>query len=259
MAGKLQVSLKITDEAKKVRNVDDNVVVGEVTTKTPFEAKRKRIYATTNGYALVELLGSNIDKIQEGESSIIVFGNKITKKMANESIQQHWKPETSLDDIAKIFRNVMEEVSAKTPSVSKNYDILTKNVKLDKKEAKKVLRDSIVADVKKLQEWREELKKEQIKVSETIELASKIINEGEIGNVESVDGNKLKIILNKDIQAFDVEWNIVAGPGNMIEMNIDDSSDVKTGDIAVIENENLCIKRTKSALMCDVILCRADK
>ncbi len=254
----LQISLKINDDAKKVRNVDINVVVGEVTSKTPFEARRKRIYATTNGYAILELLGSNIHKIQEGSSSIIVFGNEITKKIANESLKKHWKSKIKFNQIENIFKKVMDEVSSKTPSVSKKYDILIKNPQLEKKEALKVLRDSIVADVKRLQEWREKLKKEQVKVSRTIELASKIINEGEIGKIDSIDGNKLKIMLNKDIQAFDVEWNMVAGPGNLIDMNVDDSSDVKTGDIAVIENEFLCIKRTRSALMCEVILCRAD-
>jgi len=258
-AGQLQISLKITDDAKKVRNIDDNVVVGEVASKTPFEARRKRIYATTNGYAIVELLGSNIDKIQEGDSSIIVFGNKITKKMANEAIQKHWKSVKSLNDIANVFKKVMDEISDKTPSVSKKYDIFTKHSNLDKKEAQKILRETIVLDVKRLQKWREDLKKEQMKVSKTIELASKIINEGEIGKINSIDGNKLKVVLNKDIQAFDVEWNMTAGPGDLIEMNIDDPSNVKVGDIAVIENENLCIKRTKSSLMCDVILCRADK
>jgi len=257
-AGRLQISIKITDEADKVRNVDENVLVGEVTSKTPFKAKRKRIYATTNGYAIVELLGSNIDKIQEGDSSIIVFGNKITKKIANKSLKKHWKSKTNLNEIKDIFKRVMDEVSSQTPSVSKKYDIFIKHPQLGKKEAKKVLRDSIVADVKRLQEWREELKKEQIRVSKTIELASKIIDEGEIGKVKGIDGNKLKVILNNDIQAFDVEWNMVAGPGNLIEMNLDDSSDVEIGDKVVIENENLCIKRTRSGLVCEVILCRAE-
>jgi len=257
-AGKLQISLKIIDKAKKVRNVNDEVVVGEVTSKTPFEARRKRIYATTNGYAIVELLGSNIDKINEGDSSIIVFGNKITKKIANESLKKHWKSKTSLNEIKSIFKMVMDEVSSQTPSVSKEYDIFTKHSPLGKEEAKKVLRNSIVADVKSLQEWRENLKEEQIRVSKTIELASKIIDEGEIGKVKDIDGKKLKVILNNDIEAFDVEWNMVAGPGNLIEMNLDDSSDVEIGDTVVIENENLCIKRNKSSLVCEVILCRAE-
>ncbi len=179
--------------------------------------------------------------------------------MANEAIQKHWKSVKSLNEIANVFKKVMGEVSSKTPSVSNKYDVFTKHSGLDKKEAQKILREAIVLDVKRLQKWREDLKKEQMKVSKTIELASKIIDEGEIGKINSINGNNLNVILNKDIQAFDVEWNMIAGPGDLIEMNIDDTSDVKVGDTAIIENENLCIKRTKSTLMCEVILCRADK
>ena len=42
-AGELDITLKITDDAEKVRELGD-VVVGEVKTTTPFETKRKRIY-----------------------------------------------------------------------------------------------------------------------------------------------------------------------------------------------------------------------
>ena len=56
VAGEMGITLKISDDAEKVRSIDD-VVVGEVRFKTPFETKRKRIYGTTNGYTIVELLG----------------------------------------------------------------------------------------------------------------------------------------------------------------------------------------------------------
>ena len=90
-------------------------------------------------------------------------------------------------------------------------------------------------------------------------MASKIVLEGEIGMVKSIDGEKLKILLKEGIQAMDMEWNIIADSGNLIEMNIDDPSSVKIGDMAVIENEDLCIKRTKCNLQCNVILCKTDK
>lgn len=258
IAKELEISINITDDAQKVRSIDDNVVVGEVSSKTPFEARRKRIYGATNGYIITELLGSNIDKMQDGDSSIIVFGNKITKKMANESLQKHWKSKLNLNDVSNILRKVLDEVSSKTPSVSKEFDIITKHSNLDKKEAQKVLRETIVEDVKRLQKWREELKEQQINVSKTIELASKIVNEGIIGEIESIDDKKLFVMLNRDIQAFDVEWNMVAGPGDLIEMKTDDSSSLNVGDMVIIENENLCIARTKSPLQCEVILCKIE-
>jgi len=258
VAGEMEITINISDDAEKIRNIDD-VVMGEVRFKTPFETKRKRIYGTTNGYIIAELLGSEIEKIQNGDSSIIVFGNKITKQMANETIKTHWKSKASLENVISVFKKVMDEVAGKTPSVSKEYDIITRHSGLDKKEAQKHLREVLVKDVNELQKWREDLRKQQITTAKSIEMASKIIDEGEIGKVKNIKGNRLGILLNEGIQAFDMEWNIIAGPGNLIEMNTDHPSSVEIGDIAVIENENLCIMRTKSNLTCGVILCRTDK
>lgn len=252
------ITLNISDDAEKVRSID-NVVVGEVRFKTPFETKRKRIYGTTNGYIIAELLGSEIKKIENGSSSIVAFGNKITKQIANETIKKHWKSKASLENVSSVFKSVMDEVSKQTPSVSKEYDIIIKHSALDKKEAQKLLRETLVTDVKDLQKMREGMRKQLIQSAKAIEMASKIVSEGEIGKIENIDGNKLEILLNEGIHALDIEWNVIAGPGNLIEMNIDDPSSVEIGDIAIIENENLCIMRTKSTLTCDVILCKTDK
>ena len=53
-AGNLGITLKISDDADKIREIGD-VVVGEVRSKTTVETKRKRIYATTAAYNMVEL------------------------------------------------------------------------------------------------------------------------------------------------------------------------------------------------------------
>ncbi|WP_414468573.1 DUF2121 domain-containing protein [Methanobacterium sp. ACI-7] len=254
----LGITLNISDEAEKVREIGD-VLVGEVRFKTPFETKRKRIYGTTNGYVITELIGSNIEKYEDGDSSIVVFGNKITKAKANELIQKNWKSKASLQNVSQVFKIVMEEISKITPSVSKEYDIYTKEIKLDKNEAKNLLMETIVKDVKELQEMREGLRKQLDEAAKSIEMASKIVLEGEVGMVKSIEKDSLKILLKEGIQALDMEWNTVADSGTLIEMNIDDPSSVRIGDMAVIENENLCIKRTGSNLQCNVILCRTDK
>ncbi len=41
-------------------------------------------------------------------------------------------------------------------------------------------------------------------------------------------------------------------------MTVQNGSNVSKGDLAVIEDENLCIKRTKESLNCDFILCKAE-
>ncbi|MEN6291984.1 MAG: DUF2121 domain-containing protein, partial [Methanobacterium sp.] len=128
---------------------------------------------------------------------------------------------------------------------------------MDKREAQKHLREILIKDVKELQEWRECLRQQLNTNAKSIQMASKIINEGEIGKVQSINGDKIGILLDKSVQALDMEWNVIAGPGGLIEMNTDDPSSVKIGDVAVIENENLCIMRTKCSLTCNVILCRS--
>ena len=50
------ITINISDDAEKVREIGD-VVVGEVRSKTTFETKRKRIYATTGVFNIIELLG----------------------------------------------------------------------------------------------------------------------------------------------------------------------------------------------------------
>jgi hypothetical protein len=204
------------------------------------------------------LVGSDISKAETGQTSIIVFGNKITKKMANEMIKQRWKSKTTLKDVGEIFKEVMEEIAEKTPSVGSSYDFFIKTPQMDKKEAQELLRDTVIRDVKLLQKWRQKLRQDMLEKAQTIQMASKILNEGEIGRVVNIEENCLEIILGKDVQAFDANWNLLAKPSEKILMYAENPSDVVQGDLAVIENENLCLKRNKSGLRCDVILCKVD-
>ena len=54
-SNELDVPIKITDDADKLRIVG-NTIRGEVSTKGSHETRRKRIYGTTNGYQIVELM-----------------------------------------------------------------------------------------------------------------------------------------------------------------------------------------------------------
>ena len=85
-------------------------------------------------------------------------------------------------------------------------------------------------------------------------MASKIISKGDIGKVVDIDGNMLFVQLNNKTQAVDGNWKQLAGPGQNVLM-FTDSDNVKTGDKVVIENEDLCLKKDKSSLSCDIILC----
>ncbi|SCG85659.1 DUF2121 family protein [Methanobacterium congolense] len=257
-ASELEITLKITDDAEKVREIDD-VAVGEVRFKTPFKTKRKRIYGTTGAYNIVELLGSDIKTIKGGESSIVVFGNKMTKEIANKTIKDNWKNKTSLQDIAKLFSKVMEDVARQTPSVSQEHDVIIKHPSMEYKEAKELLRTTIIQDVKDLTEWRNSLKEELLKTTETIQMATRIISEGEVGKITSISGDELEVTLKKGVEALDMEWKPLKKAGESVTMQLAEAGEVNVGDKVVVEKENLCIKRSKAGLTCSVIICREEK
>lgn len=256
-ATELEITLKITDDAVKLRSLG-KVVVGEVSSKSSFETKRRRIYATTNGFQIIELTGSNITKMDKGESSIIVFGNKFTKKTASKILKKYWKSKTTLKEIETIFQKVLHEVSEKTPSVGSSCDLFIKTPALDKKESQKILRETVVRDVKLLQKWRQKLKKDLLEKAEAINMASRILTQGEVGRVVNVDEDRLEIVLGKDVQAFDVNWKQLASPGDKVMMFFNGEGDIIEGDLVVIDNERLCLKRNQSPLRCDIILCKSD-
>jgi len=251
------ITLKISDDADKIREIGD-VVVGEVMSRTTFETKRKRIYATTGAYNMIELIGSEIKTVKSGGSSIIVFGNKYTQELAEKSIKKYWKSKINLIAVGKIFESVMEEVAHETPSVSPEYDVMIKYPTIKVKEAKELLRTTILQDVKELEMWRNQLQETQIKTSKSIQMATKIIIGGNIGIVEYIKGNEIGIILDEGVEALDTEWKTVAKPCETIIMTVQNQSNVFKGDLAIIENENLCIKRTKESLNCDFILCKTE-
>jgi len=154
-----------------------------------------------------------------------------------------------------IFENVLEEVSKKTPSIGKEFDILIKNPKLTKEESEKYLDETIKRDVKLLEKFRTKLKEDLLLQAETIKMANKIVNEGEIGKVVNVEDNIIHVCLNQNIQAFDTNWKQVAKPGEDILMIVENEEKVNLDDLAIIENETLCIKRNKAKLQCNIILC----
>jgi hypothetical protein len=257
-ADELGITLKISDDAEKVRELGD-VIVGEVKNTTPFETKRKRIYTTTGSYNLVELTGSTIEKMEGGTTSIVVFGNKSTKQIANKTIQENWKKKMSLKDVAEIFIKAMEEVSRQTPSVSQRYDIIVKNPALNKNQARELLRTTILQDVKDLEKWRSELKEQMIKAAKGIELSNKILDNGVVGKISKIEGDQVEITLASGVEAMDLEWNLQAEAGEVVSMGVDDPNKVSLGDMVVIKDENLCIMPSQCGLKCEVILCKADK
>lgn len=256
-AEELEISLKITDDACKVKIVED-VAVGEVSSRGTMETKRKRIYGTTNGFKIIELSGSNIINSKKGDSSIIVFGNKITKSMANDMLKKRWKPSFSLKYMGDIFGEILKEISEKTPSVGKGYDVVIGQNNLVKSQVQDYLDEVIERDVNVLAKFRAQLKEDLLKQNETIKLASTIIEEGSVGKIDSIDDTLLEVKLNSDVRAFDINWKLLASPGQNVLMFVDSSEGLEKGDEIVIEDEVLCVKKNKANLKCDIILCHLE-
>ena len=252
-SNELNVPIKITDDADKLRIVG-NTIRGEVSTKGTHETKRKRIYGTTNGYQIVELIGSETKSRQAGEKGIILFGNDFAKKQAETLIQKRWKASHSLRLMGDIFEEILTTIAQKTPSIGKEFDVLIQQPNFNPSEAQKHLNITIDADIKVLTKYRQQLTEELIQKTREIELANKIISEGSVGNVESIDGNMVEVKLNNKTQAFNFNWKPLAGPNDNVIM-FKDTDDIEIGDEVVIKDEVLCLKKNSSPLSCNIILC----
>ena len=252
-AEELGISVKVTDDANKIRVVG-NAVCGEVSSKGALETKRRRVYGTTNGYQLVKLVGSETVSRTYGEKGIIIFGNNFAKKQAETLINRYWKSSQSLKYMGEIFEKILSEISTKTPTVSDNFDVLIQSPNFTPSEAQKHLNITIDQDIKLLVKFRNQLLENMVQQKLEIEMSKKIIDKGEVGKVVSIDNNMLQVQLNNKTQAVDENWKQLVGPGENVLM-ISNSEDVEIGDKVVIENEELCLKKDKSALQCKVILC----
>ena len=252
-ASELGISIKITDDANKIK-VIGNTIRGEVSTKGTFETRRRRIYGTTNGYQIIELLGSETESRKAGKSGVILFGNEYAKKLAETLIKRRWKPSLSLRYMGDIFEEIVGEIASKTPTVGNKIDVLMQQPKYNESEAQRHLNMTIDHDIKVLVKFRQDLTEQLVQQNIAIDMANKIIDKGDVGRVVSIDGNMLYVQLNDKTQAVDGNWKQLAAPGQNVLM-FTDSDNVKIGDKVVIENEDLCLKKDKSSLRCDIILC----
>lgn len=257
-AGELDISIKITDGSQKVRNIGD-VLVGEVKIRATHETKRKRIYGTTNGLYQVKLTGSHINDMKSGKNSIVLYGNKITKEIASKQLKKHWKSKISLKEVGNIFKKVMADVAKQTPSISSDYDVLIVHPQIDAKTSLELLRNTIINDVNELEKWRKTLREDMLEKSKDIQMATRIITEGEIGKVKKIQDENVEVILSENVEALNTNWEVLAKPGDTIIMKLEQPTILSMGDLVVIEDENLCVQKNKAILSCDIILCRSEK
>ena len=252
-AEELNVSVKITDGASKLLEIGE-IIRGEVSSKGTFQTRRRRIYGTTNGFQLVELLGSQTQSRKAGNNGIIIFGNKYAKRLAQKLLSSKWNASQNLTTMREVFEEVLSEVSSKTPTVGDTFDILTKHPTYSETTAQLNLNKTIDHDIKLLARFRQDLIEKLVQQNLEIEMSYKIIDNGDIGRVVDIDGDELKVQLNDKTQAVDENWKQVVAPGQIVVM-YSESDNVKLKDKVIIKDEKLCLKKDKSPLKCDVILC----
>ena len=176
------------------------------------------------------------------------------KQLAENLISRKWKASQSLRYMGEVFEDILTEVASKTPTVGNKFDVLIQQPNYTKSEAQRHLNITIDHDIKVLIKFRQELTEQIVQQNIAIDMANKIIDQGEVGRVVNIDGNMLYVQLNDKTQAMDGNWKQLAGPGQNVLM-FTESDNVKIGDKVVIENEDLCLKKDKSSLRCDIILC----
>lgn len=252
-AEELNVSIKITDGASKLLEIGE-IIRGEVSSKGTFQTKRRRIYGTTNGFQLVELLGSQTQSRKAGNNGIIIFGNKYAKQLAQKLISSKWNSSQNLITMREVFEEIMGEVSSKTPTVGDDFDVIVKHPTYSETTAQLNLNKTIDHDIKLLARFRQDLIEKLVQQNLEIEMSYKIIDNGDIGRVVDIDGGELKVQLNDKTQAVDENWKQVVAPGQVAVM-FTERDNVKLKDKVIVKDEKLCLKKDKSTLKCDVILC----
>ncbi len=247
------ISIKITDDANKIK-VIGNTIRGEVSSKGTFETRRRRIYGTTNGYQIIELLGSETESRNAGKSGLIIFGNEFAKQMAETLIKRKWKSSLSLRYMGEIFLEIIQEVASKTPTVGDDIDVLQQQPKFTETEAQRHLDITIDNDIKVLVKFRQDLTEKLVQQNIDIKMANKILTDGPVGSVVAIDDYMIQVQLNNKTQAVDKNWKQLAGPGqNVLMFYYED--DIEIGDEVIIKDEDLCLKKNNSSLICDRILC----
>lgn len=255
-ADELNIGIKITDKTTRIDTIGE-AIKGEISTKGAFETKRRRVYGTTNGYQIVELVGSKIISSKGGEKAIIVFGNKFAKSQAEKLISQKWKSSLSLKYMGDIFKEVIAEVSKVTPSVGNQCDVLIKQPDFSDLVAREYLIDIIEKDVKLLDKYKTIFETED-KTANQKDINSRILENGMVGYILSIDENMVEVKLNNQTQAFDKNGKCLAAAGEKVIM-FSNSKNPQIGDEVIMENGNLYLKKDSSTLNCNIVLCRVDR
>jgi hypothetical protein len=130
-AEELGVRMVVRDDKSKVAKRDDGILTGEVSKFEKGVVYRRRVYAAAGTYAIVEFAGDRVTSVLKKEGgAFVVFGNEVSKNIANRCIRDHWKNGT-LQDAVRIIVLAMETAPRKTASVSRAFAVEQTKAKTD--------------------------------------------------------------------------------------------------------------------------------
>ena len=119
-ADEIGVTIRVRDDKAKVSQ-QGGVLIGEVTETEGPTIARKRLYATTGGYAIAEVVDSRLRVTRRGRAgNFVVLGNEITKRVANQCIQGMWEGGT-IQDALRLIMLTMQIAASATASVSRTF------------------------------------------------------------------------------------------------------------------------------------------
>ncbi len=120
-AGEIGVTIRVRDDKAKVSQ-RDGLLIGEVAETDGPVVRRKRLYATKGGYAIAEIIDSQLRVIQRGSASnFVILGNSVAKQVANQCIQGVWEEGGSIPDAMRVVMLTMQAASSMTASVSRTF------------------------------------------------------------------------------------------------------------------------------------------
>jgi hypothetical protein len=115
----LGATLQVSDGRQKVwKKVD--LLVGEVTEISPSRERRRRLYITPGAYLLVEIEGGRAEIKGRGSSGLVILGNRFAQSLSKERVRM---AKGRVDE--PLLRAIFEDASRRTPSVSREYDLLS--------------------------------------------------------------------------------------------------------------------------------------
>jgi hypothetical protein len=118
-AKSLRATLQISDGRQKVWRRGD-LLAGEVTEISLSRERRRRAYVAPGAYLLVEVAEGRAEITRKGSSGLVVLGNRFIQSLAKKRVEE---AKGRIDE--QLLRTIFEEAGRSTPSVSREYDLLS--------------------------------------------------------------------------------------------------------------------------------------